>query len=258
MLMQILLDLIYKKLNNLIKIALFLGLSLIFVSCDTNDFSIDDIDYNVKNYFSFSIDKSTNNLNLSYNYPKLTIGVKPNNTNSKVIKIQLNDSKNSLTWDINPTVYEHNNIQYLGSKNINLCSYNYFDGEYNLSIMNDKGKQINTKINLFNNFDTLYSIYLYKYDNRIVFSNKKNRNYSDFQLNKNINTKSKINISYYNYNNEKAYEESISNYFEIENYPFFININNSDSIKNIVLEFKDINNIDNEILIDLSSSNGSF
>jgi len=257
--MQIQLDHIYKKLNNLFKIALFLGLLMSLSSCDSDNFIINDVEYDIINYYEYSLVDDRAELKLKYNYPKLSLGVKLENEDVNLKDMSITDLDNSLNWHFTPKLISLSNSNYYGYDNINLSSYDFSNNKYSINLLNDKGKEINTKISINNPFNKkINDYYIYYYLDKVIISDKSNKDYKKFQFNSILLDSKKIEVKYYDFSNKLTKSSNIDNYFLKDSYPFMIKIDNYNEVKYLELDFIDKSNIKNCIKIDLSSSDSFF
>lgn len=240
--------------------ALLLGLLLFLVSCESKDFSISDINTEIQNIYVFSKDSNleNNQLKLVLNYPSLAIGVQTVEDEVTITNIVIENKTKTLLWDFEPKKLIIDEFTYWGSNNINLSSYNFDDGEYNIKILNDKGKTVNSKFYISNNINDLYNFYCFYYDNKIIISNQIN-DYSRFKFNQIISEDKKIEVSFYDTSDNLIKTSFIDNYIINDSFPFMIELDmDINNLKYITLEFIDNNSVKNLISINLSSSNSFF
>lgn len=256
--MLIQLDHTYKHLKNkIILLALVLGLVITFISCENEDYNISNIKYEIWNYHAYEINEKNQIIKL-YNYPLMKIGVELTNNNVELKNIHIDDSSKILSWDFKPHEFLLDDITILGSENINLASFDFEDGDYNLVCYDESAKKTTTIFKIDNPFVGKPNLNIVYENKKLIFINDINQNYSTTFKPGDFDLENKIIISYYDNNKNFLKSESVTNLILNESYPFEIQIDNSLQPVFINIEYKDENYIHTLINIKLSSTNSSL
>lgn len=237
--------------KNMIALVI-LGLSLLFYSCENGEFKISSIESNIDYISTYKVNVNEE-FDLIEEYPNLSVGVEFTQPDLNIAKMELSNSDNSLKWEFIPEKIMINNVETLGSNNINLASNSFVSGMYSIKILNNDGRELEKSFNL-NNSITSQTLFIYLENDVLYFSNRKIDNFSNVdELEKTFQNQNTININFYNSNKDLISSSNLINQFETEIYPFKISINELNDVKYVKLTSNK-----NIIYLDLSPSNSFF
>lgn len=258
--MLIQLDHILKNLKNSIFFTLMIGISILFLSCSDQEFKIIDTSTEVTNISVYQAKSSNFKSNeyddilLFQSYPNLKLAIKLSNPNVNITNIKLTSPNKDLLWDIEPNFIEKDTQQYIGSSFINLVSYYFEEGDYELELTSDDGKYILKTITLTNPFKDINNINLYLKDNLIMFTSKAIKEDLPFVSTLVPFELGDLIVNYYNNEKNLIDTKKYENNFIYQNYQFQIEIDNFENVYYIELIYEDSNSIINNLKIDLSST----
>ncbi|MDC7248531.1 MAG: hypothetical protein PQJ49_01260, partial [Sphaerochaetaceae bacterium] len=117
-----------------------IGISILFLSCSDQEFKIIDTSTEVTNISVYQAKSSNFKSNeyddilLFQSYPNLKLAIKLSNPDVNITNIKLTSPNKDLLWDIEPNFIEKDTQQYIGSSFINLVSYYFEEGDYELEL----------------------------------------------------------------------------------------------------------------------------
>ncbi len=241
-----------------------IGISILFLSCSEQEFIITDTYASITNNLTFRSHSVTNGdelydeLSLFHGYPKLELAIKLSDSEINIKNYELISPNKDLVWDIEPVQIDINDQQYLGSSYIDLVSYHFEEGDYEIKLTSDDGRQISTTINISNQFNNRNDVNIYLKESNIIFLSNPTTN--DLQF---VSTLVPLEIwdlvvNYYDSEKNLLASKNYVNNFAYQNYQFKIKIDNFENVYYIELIYKDINSVDSNIKIDLSPSHSPF
>jgi hypothetical protein len=241
-----------------------IGISFLFLSCSEQEFKIIDTYSEITNisvYQSQSLNSDNqeyNELSLFQSFPNLKLALKLSNPDIETISLELISPNKDLVWDIEPIILNIDNQQYVGSSFINLISFNFEDGDYEVILTNNDGKQISTTTKLINNFNNNNNHNIYLNNNFLIFTSTKLLDNTPFVSTLVPLDIGELQVNYYDIDKILIDTKKYENNFTLQNYQFQLEIDNFENVYYAELVYKDVNSILTKIKIDLSSSHSSF
>lgn len=241
-----------------------IGISFLFLSCSEQEFKIIDTYSEITNisvYQSQSLNSDIqeyNELSLFQSFPNLKLALKLSNPDIETISLELISPNKDLVWDIEPIILNIDNQQYVGSSFINLISFNFEDGDYEVILTNNDGKQISTTTKLINNFNNNNNHNIYLNNNFLIFTSTKLLDNTPFVSTLVPLDIGELQVNYYDIDKILIDTKKYENNFTLQNYQFQLEIDNFENVYYVELVYKDVNSILTKIKIDLSSSHSSF
>ncbi len=229
-----------------------LGLSLLFNSCENGEFKISSVESSIDYISTYKVNIN-DEFDLIEEYPNLSVGVDFTQPDLNIVKMELSNSDNTLKWDFIPEKIMINNLEILGSSEINLASNSFASGMYSIKILNNDGRELEKSFSL-NNSITPQTFFIYLKNDVLYFSDKIIDNFSNVdELEKTFQNQNITNINFYNSNKDLISSFNLINQFETKIYPFKISINELNDVKYVKLTYNK-----NIIYLDLSPSNSFF
>ncbi len=229
-----------------------LGLSLLFNSCENGEFKISSVESSIDYISTYKVNIN-DEFDLIEEYPNLSVGVDFTQPDLNIVKMELSNSDNTLKWDFIPEKIMINNLEILGSSEINLASNSFASGMYSIKILNNDGRELEKSFSL-NNSITPQTFFIYLKNDVLYFSDKIIDNFSNVdELEKTFQNQNTTNINFYNSNKDLISSFNLINQFETKIYPFKISINELNDVKYVKLTYNK-----NIIYLDLSPSNSFF
>jgi hypothetical protein len=241
-----------------------IGICFLFLSCSEQEFKIIDTYSEITNisvYQSQSLNSDNqeyNELSLFQSFPNLKLALKLSNPDIETISLELISPNKDLVWDIEPIILNIDNQQYVGSSFINLISFNFEDGDYEVILTNNDGKQISTTTKLINNFNNNNNHNIYLNNNFLIFTSTKLLDNTPFVSTLVPLDIGELQVNYYDIDKILIDTKKYENNFTLQNYQFQLEIDNFENVYYVELVYKDVNSILTKIKIDLSSSHSSF